>query len=218
MNTINLNIQSIYNAHFAMHYRGVSAVKCPFDYVIYQMIVSELKPDLIIEIGTCEGGSALYLADLLELNKKGILHTIDIEKRVTSNLVLEHPRIKYYPTGGYEEYDIKNTIGYTTILIIDDGSHEYDDVLKALRKFNSIVSPNSYYIVEDGAIIDTLNIRNTFGGGPTIAVEEFLKENTEFQIDDKWCNFFGKTSTFNGNGYLKKKDKSKLTWGYTGMH
>jgi len=31
--------------HFNVKYRGISAIKCPFDYVMYQMIISELKPD-----------------------------------------------------------------------------------------------------------------------------------------------------------------------------
>jgi cephalosporin hydroxylase len=41
----------------------------PFDYVIYQMIINEVKPDLIIEIGSNIGG-ALYIADLLMLTKR----------------------------------------------------------------------------------------------------------------------------------------------------
>lgn len=214
MNKINLDIQKIYWGHFNMTYRGIRAVKCPFDYVIYQMLINEVQPDLIIEIGALEGGSTLYMVDILEKIGNGIVHTIDIDKRVTSELVLNHPRIKYFYEGGYEGYDVRNATGFNRVLIIDDGSHNYVDVKNAFYKLNSLVSFNSYYIIEDGAMIDTLNIRDTFGGGPTVAIEEILKENLDFKSDDKWVNFFGPMSTFNGLGYLKKIKSNNFSYGY----
>ena len=41
---------------------GISIAKCPLDLHIYQEIIFELKPNVIIECGTAYGGSALYLA------------------------------------------------------------------------------------------------------------------------------------------------------------
>ena len=38
---------------------GVRTLKCPLDLWIYQEIVHELAPDLIIETGTADGGSGL---------------------------------------------------------------------------------------------------------------------------------------------------------------
>lgn len=64
--TVTISLPGIQKGHHNTTYRGVPCVKCPFDYVIYQMIVEEVRPDLIIEIGAFEGGSALYLADLLD--------------------------------------------------------------------------------------------------------------------------------------------------------
>ncbi|MBL7748296.1 MAG: hypothetical protein JNM19_12745, partial [Chitinophagaceae bacterium] len=71
-------LKDIDAGHHRVTYKGVPAIKCPFDYVLYQMLIAELQPDLIIEIGTNKGGSSLYLADLLELNGKGELHTVDL--------------------------------------------------------------------------------------------------------------------------------------------
>mgnify|MGYP000515827803 FL=1 len=65
---VSFDSKSIYYGHQKVKYKGVIAQRCPFDYVIIQMIVSEVKPDLIIEIGTNEGGGALYLSDLLLIN------------------------------------------------------------------------------------------------------------------------------------------------------
>ena len=115
--TIDFNLKTIEAGHHNMLYRGVKCLKCPFDYVTYQMIINEVKPDLIIEIGTYIGGNALYIADLLDINKKGEIHTIDIEEYVDSELVINHPRIKKF-LGGFQNYDINLTKNFNTILIM----------------------------------------------------------------------------------------------------
>jgi cephalosporin hydroxylase len=77
-------------------------------------------------------------------------------------------------------------------------------------KFNKLVSVNSYYIIEDG-ILDlmynspsNLSLKNSFNGGPNRAVVEILENNEEYFIDRRWCDFFGKNSTFNPDGFLKR--------------
>ena len=166
------------------------------------MLIWEVKPDLIIEIGTNKGGSALYLADLLELNKKGELHTIDLSVNEEDASLLSHPRIKVYKDG-FMNYDTSSLSNYKTILVIEDGSHTYEDTLAALNKFSSFVSNNSYFIAEDG-IENELGREKEFNGGPKKAVAEFVKRNRNFIIDRNWCDFFGPNATFNVNGYLKR--------------
>jgi cephalosporin hydroxylase len=195
-------LEDIDRGHHNVTYKGVSTLKCPFDYVLYQMLINEIKPDLIIEIGTNKGGSALYLADLLELTGKGELHTIDLPENTEDPLVRLHPRIKTFKEG-FMRYDTSDLSACPVILIIEDGSHQYADVLAALTKFSAFVSKNSYFIVEDG-IITELGREKEYNGGPQKAIAEFLKINKDYAIDRKWCDFFGHNATFNVNGYLKK--------------
>lgn len=202
--TTQFNLKTIENGHHKIKYRGVKNLKCPFDYVMYQMIINEIKPDLIIEIGTFMGGNALYMADLLEIIKNGEVHTIDIENYVESDLVNNHPRIKRF-LGGYENYDLSITEGFQKIMVIDDGSHQYLDVLRAFEKFNKVVSTNSYYVIEDG-ILTELGYGESHHGGPLRAIEEILNNNNEYKIDRSWCDFFGQNATFNPNGYLIKNN------------
>jgi cephalosporin hydroxylase len=124
---VKISVQSIYEGHHQVTYKGIKAIRCPFDYVIYQMIINEVKPDLIIEIGSNIGGGALYIADLLDANGKGILHTIDIVDMVNPK-VKEHNRIKFF-TKGWEDYDLELTKGFETILIIEDALHLFKDRL-----------------------------------------------------------------------------------------
>jgi cephalosporin hydroxylase len=198
---VEISIQSIYKGHFNVKYRGVSAVRCPFDYVIYQMIIHELKPDLVIEIGTNKGGGALYIADLMDLMGHGEVHTIDIVSD-HEKVVEEHPRIKMF-FNGCANYDLHLAAPFKNIIVIDDSSHTYENTLSALNKFGPIITMNSYFIVEDG-IIEELGLEKDFGGGPLRAIEEFLADNSNFVIDRKWTDFFGRNATFNVNGYLKR--------------
>lgn len=196
-----ISVQSIYEGHFKVEYRGISAVRCPFDYVLYQMIVSELRPDLVIEIGTHKGGGALYIADLMNLLGHGEVHTIDISPD-HDKIIEAHPRIKVF-VDGFENYDLHLAEQYQKVLVIDDASHAYEETLQSLNRFAPIVTPGSYFIVEDG-IIDELGMRKAYHGGPLKAIEEFLATNADFVVDHKWTDFFGRNATFNVDGYLKK--------------
>ncbi len=195
------SLDGVDSGHHKVTYKGVPCIKCPFDYVIYQMIIQEVKPDLIIEIGTNKGGSTLYLADLLELQGKGVIHSIDITDQ-SPQIVKDHPRISLFHQG-WEEYDLVLTSVFPSILVIEDASHEYKNTLGAITKFSEKVSLNSYLIVEDG-VIDDLGLKKEYNGGPVKAIEEFLKSNQSFVIDSKWIDFFGPSATFNTKGYLKR--------------
>ena len=182
-------------------YRGIVALRCPFDYVIYQMIISELRPDLVIEVGTNRGGGALYLGDLMNALGHGIVHTIDIESK-SAPVVREHPRVRVF-TEGWEGYDIVEARQFAMILVIEDGSHVYEQTLGAMRKFAQLVSIGSYLIVEDG-IVSELGIAEQYNGGPLRAIRDFLKSNNGFVVDRHWCDFYGRNATSNINGYLKR--------------
>ncbi len=196
------DINTISEGHHKVTYRGIKTIKCPFDYVIYQMLLFDVKPDLIIEIGTNHGGAALYMANMLDIIGEGEIHTIDIKEYEINDLVKNHPRIKRF-LGGYENYDLNLAKGFNRVMVIDDGSHTYGDVMSSLGIFKDIVSVGSYFIVEDGAL-DKIGLGPQYNGGPNKAIFEFLDDNPNYVIDKNLCNFFGTNATFNTNGYLKK--------------
>lgn len=198
---VRISVKSIDAGHHKVSYRGIKAIRCPFDYVIYQMILNEVKPDLVIEIGTRFGGGALYIADLLDNIGKGVLHAVDIVDNVNPE-VKKHKRIEFF-FDGWKNYDLSLTEGYEKILVIEDASHMYEDSIGALNKFHKVVSKDSYFIVEDG-IVNKLGMEKRFEGGPLKAIREFLPEHPNYIVDRKWCDMFGKNATFNVNGYLKK--------------
>lgn len=194
-------LSGLEKGHHKITYRGVPCIKCPFDYVMYQMIINDVRPDLIIEIGTNHGGSAYYMADIMNSIGKGVIHTIDIDDRSYPD-VKKHTRIKFFQNG-WENYDLNQAREYEKIMVIEDASHEYRNTLAAISRFSNLVTIGSYLIVEDG-IIDALGWTEQYNGGPVRAIEDFLELHSEFEIDSKWINMFGKDATFNTKGYLKK--------------
>jgi len=179
---------------------GHQTLKCPLDLWIYQEIIHDIKPDIIIETGTWNGGSALFLAAICDIIHKGKIFSIDIEK---SNLPL-HNRIQFL-TGSSTDIDLINSIKNSIrsddkVMVILDSDHSKVHVLKELEIYSELVSTNSYLIVED-TNINGYPVLPDWGPGPMEAVNEFLKKHDEFIIDKEKEKFL---MTFNPNGYLKK--------------
>ena len=49
------------------HWMGVRSLKNPLDAWVYQEIIWETKPEVIVELGSRFGGSTLFLAQLLDI-------------------------------------------------------------------------------------------------------------------------------------------------------
>jgi cephalosporin hydroxylase len=180
---------------------GTPAQKCPLDLWVYQEIMWELRPDLILECGTAGGGSALYLASMCDLIGCGKVISIDINHEYGRPI---HPRITYL-LGSSVDDEIVSKVRYEaagnkTVLVILDSDHTKDHVLKELETYSKFVSPNSYIIVED-TNINGNPVYDDFGPGPMEAVDEFLTKNANFIVDIEREKFF---MTFNPKGYLKR--------------
>lgn len=180
---------------------GTHIKKCPFDTWMYQEILFEVKPDLIVECGTYKGGSAYYLATLCDLMQKGKIVTVDIENHPNKP---QHNRITYL-TGSTLDPLIVESIKEevkkaATVMVILDDDHTCDHVLKEMRIYSSFVTKGSYLLVEDSNI-NGHPVYKEFGPGPYEAIESFMKENNDFEIDKSKEKFY---VTFNPNGYLKR--------------
>lgn len=184
-----------------VHWLGASASKCPFDLFVYQEILHEIRPDIIIECGSAAGGTTLFLATICDLLGKGTVISMDIEDNPNKP---KHRRINYLIGSSTEEKifnGIKKAIKPSdTVLVILDSAHNKEHVLNEMRLYNSLVTKGSYLIVEDSNVNGN-PVYPGYGPGPREAIEEFMKENTDFIVDKEREKFF---LTFNPGGYLKK--------------
>ena len=70
------------NTHWLNRWLDISTLQNPNDAWMVQEIISEIKPDFIVEAGTYHGGSAALWAMVLEqVNPSGRVISIDIEDR-----------------------------------------------------------------------------------------------------------------------------------------
>ncbi len=192
------------NAYRTWHntfWLGKQLYKLPLDLWIYQEIIYDLKPDLIIECGTYKGGSTLFFASLCDLLNKGKIFTIDIENREERP---QHKRIQYILGSSTFKTNIdivrNNIKEKDTVIVFLDSDHEKIHVLEELKVYSKLVTKGSYLIVEDSNL-NGHPVYNDFGPGPMEAIEEFLKINNDFIIDKTKEKFY---FSQNPKGYLKK--------------
>jgi cephalosporin hydroxylase len=175
---------------------NVPCFKLPQDLFVYQDIICEIKPDLIIETGTFLGGSTLFLAHMLDLVGRGKVVSIDIQKLPRP----QHPRITYLHGSSTDGALVEDLIAQhpnQKIMVILDSDHHQAHVEKELELFAAHVSLNSYLIVEDTHLEKTPE----FGAGPLDAIRAFLPRHPEFVVDTSKEKFL---LSFNSGGYLKR--------------
>lgn len=202
---------------------GIPIQKCPLDLWIYQEMIFEIKPDVIIECGTANGGGALFLACMLDIVNNGEVITIDIEDTAYGDCINSyglpvyqnydtktdinqrptHKRIKYLlgsSTSGEIVEQVRKLLSNKKVMVILDSDHHKEHVLNELRAYSKFVTKGSYIIVED-TNLNSHPIAADFGPGPMEAVEDFLKENKDFIIDNNKEKFH---LTFNPKGFLQR--------------
>ena len=180
---------------------GIPVLKCPLDVWIYQELIARLRPEKIIECGTAHGGSALFMASICDLIDHGEVLSIDIAKNRSRP---RHDRITYLlgsSTSSRILDQVRSYVGNSEpVMVVLDSDHQQQHVLEELRSYSELVTRGSYMIVED-------TIRNGHpafpdsGPGPMEAVDQFLRETSEFTPDRDLEKHL---MTFNPKGYLRR--------------
>lgn len=179
---------------------GTKVLKCPLDLWIYQEILHEVQPDVLIECGTASGGGTHFFASMMDLLGKGKVLSIDINSYEKP----QHDRITYL-TGSSTAPEMLQTIKAAikptdTVMVVLDSDHSKAHVLEELRLYSPLVTKNSYLAVEDsnqnGHPVSPFS-----GPGPMEAIQEFLGTTRAFVVDRSREKFY---LSFNPSGYLKK--------------
>lgn len=180
---------------------GVRAQKCPLDMWVFQEILFETRPDVLLEMGTFQGGSALYFASIFDLLGRGRVITVDIEDFPGKP---RHPRIEYL-LGSSTSAGIAARVRSLVrpgekVMVVLDSDHSREHVLQELHLYSGLVTPDCYLVVED-THFNGHPILPKFGPGPMEALKTFLAESSDFRPDRSREKFL---MTFNPSGYLKR--------------
>lgn len=182
------------------YWRGVNVWKNPLDLWLYQEILHDVAPDVIVEAGTKFGGSAYFLANMCDLLGRGQIVTIDVTEQPNRP---QHERITYLTGSSTDPAiidEVDRIIDGRRIIVLLDSDHSARHVLAELRAWHDRVPVGSYIIVED-TNVHGHPVFPTHGPGPMEAVDSFLAENDQFVIDESMHKFY---MTFNPRGFLKR--------------
>jgi len=192
---------------------GVPIIQTPEDMILMQELIFKTKPDVIIDCGIAHGGSLIYYASLLELLGKGRVIGIDIDIRDHNREVIKnHPmskRIEMIEGNSIDSLTLKKVgkrLGSDErILVCLDSNHKKSHVLEELRCYKGFIRPDMYIVVFDtvtSSLADKGLLDESFkNNGPKEAIEEFLRENKCFEIDESYNKLY---VSYNPNGYLRR--------------
>lgn len=196
--------RAYYDAHEWEESRwlGVEALKTPQDLWVYQEILVETRPDIIVETGAFRGGSALYLATVCEALDHGRVLSIDLRLR---DDLPSHPRIEFL-AGSSTDPSILEQVrqaigGDDRVMVLIDSDHSRDHVLAELRAYGPLITAGCYLIVED-TNINGHPAAPYWGPGPMEAVDEYLADGAPFAVDRGREKFL---FSFNPRGFLRRQ-------------
>jgi cephalosporin hydroxylase len=172
---------------------GVTLQQYPSDIMTYQRLVTELRPDVIVETGTFHGASALFFAQLLEhLRPDGRVITVDIDSSHWDATVAARgeelkplfERIEFVHASSTAPETLEKIRARTagkTVMVMLDSLHFKDHVAAELKLYAPLVTKGSYLIVNDTHLDGTDWIEDK--PGPRAALTEFLAQSKDFEVD-----------------------------------
>jgi cephalosporin hydroxylase len=161
--------------HSLIKWKDLDVYKTAYDFVIYWMLISELKPNTIIEYGSGSGGSAIWLADIstaMGLDINVISYDIKLPNVI-------HPKVQFVELDLAQDF-IEEVQWPGKKLVIEDA---HVNVKEVLLETDLHLKKGDYLIVEDSEgkqseIIDFLyNAKNTY------------------KTDNYYLDFFGRNTS-----------------------
>lgn len=180
-------------------YKGLLRMKTPFDQVLYGNLIWELQPKTIIELGSLQGGSGLWLADLLDAYDidGAEVHSFDLFGKCV-NPRARHRRLHFHTVNLYDLKTLDERL-FAKLphpwLVIDDA---HVNVLAVAQHLDRHVEIGDYYILEDVGLSPTVELVQ--------GMVEFCKLG--YAIDTDYCDAYGYNVTSAPNGWLRKMKKA----------
>jgi len=173
--------------------------KSVYDIALFPMLIHEIRPATIIEIGSGEGTSAIWFADLL-LNSavEAMVYSFDLyPPRV------EHPRVEFKSGDSRRPHTTWPTQWLKALphpwLVVDDAHQNLDGVL---AHFGRHFVEGDYLVVEDCA-----------EGQARRLLKEWLHDCGDgCKVDAKYVDFFGENLTGAPDAFIR------ITGALAGVH
>jgi len=163
-----------------MQWRGVPMLKTAFDLALYPMLLADLRPRSVFEIGSGLGGTARWLADhLAMLGIEGQVHSVDRHPPARAEAgVTFHRGDCAVPESLFPPKILAEAA--RPWLVIEDAHHNVEGVL---GHFHGFLRPGDYLVVEDSEI-------------KRDALRRFVAAHPgDYKVDSKFTDYFGRNAT-----------------------
>ena len=188
-----------YDYAYLWSWLGVPIIQLPADVMATQEVVWATKPGVIIETGVARGGSALFMASLLELIGEGKVIAVDIDIRAHNRDSIErHPMSKRVvliegpSTDPTTIAQVRREIPENaSVMVVLDSDHSRTHVLQELRLYAPLVTPGCYLVVADTRLgyMQELQVPHNRskvwlkGNEPLSGLRDYLLETDRFEVD-----------------------------------
>lgn len=163
-----------------MHWKGMPLFKTVYDFSLYTMLLWNLKPATVIELGSGTGSSAVWFADLLKtFGLTAHVYSVDL-KRVE----LEHDGVTFIQGNSMEiekvlDDNLLRSLPHPWLFMED----AHANVVGVLRHFHTYFEPGDYVVVEDSIIKQD-------------EIGKFLQQYPDaYRVDTRYTDFFGRNAT-----------------------
>ncbi len=197
-------------------WKGVKMDKSPLEIALYPMLIYELQPKTIIELGADTGGSAVWLADQLKLfDIEGIVYSVDIDLSLLDEKAkLEH-KIEFLE-GDCNKIDavfsptLLSKLAHPW-LIVEDAHVNLVGLLDYFHH-NGLHS-GDYLIIEDTnkalwrewSDWEDREFIERMGSKLDLLKRWLIKHRNEYLIDTYYQDMFGYNGSKNWNSILKRR-------------
>ena len=163
-----------------VHWRGIPIFKSAFDLALYPMLVWELKPGTIVELGSGLGASALWLGDLLAaFDIEGVVLSVDKQPITTSHRNVKFIQGDCTRVSDALPLDLLNKCRHPWLVIED----VHVNTAAILHYLLPRMAVGDYLVVEDAPQKREV-IRDTLRSLPE-----------RFFVDTRFTDFFGRNNT-----------------------
>jgi cephalosporin hydroxylase len=180
------------------HWLGRALTSAPTDLLAYQEIISSVRPDVIIETGSGDGGRTLFLASICDLIGHGEVLALQADPADRPT----HDRIRHLD-GDLDEATLSrlaDSVGDGTALVVLGRQADRDAVYGDFLALSPLVSVGSHVVVTN-TIVNGHPVWAGFGPGPAEAVKKILTSHGDFVPDTSMEKY---SLTFNPGGFLKR--------------
>ena len=205
--------------HLEDSYVDVPLLKFPEDLRVYEHLLWNVQANVVIEIGTHSGGSALWFRDRLRTFAaygriaEPLVITIDVDiaaaRRALQSVDPSCDRIVLVEGDARDESlpdEVRRLLpANARCLVIDDSAHTYATTSASLTGFAQFVPRGGFFVVEDGCVdVEEMRVDSQWPRGVIEAIGDFLSspEGRDFELRrDMEC--YG--ITCHVGGYLQRK-------------